>query len=80
MKAKYYKIYSTVRRKENDEAMGVAKIIDNNLFIIYKNGDSRLEYIDNGNEYLEFFENIKCTKKEFKKAFDEAVKFYKKLV
>ena len=80
MRAKYYKIYSTVRRKENDEAMGVAKKIDNNLFIIYKNSSSLLEYIDNGNEYLELFETIKCTKKEFKKAFDEAINFYKKLV
>ena len=80
MKAKYYKIYSTVRRKKNDEAMGVAKKIDNNLFIIYKNGSSRLEHIDNFNEYLEQFETIKCTKKEFKKAFDEAINFYKKLV
>ena len=80
MKAKYYKIYSTVGRKENDEAMGVARIIDNNLFIIYKNGSSLLESIDNYNEYLDGFETIKCTKKEFKKAFDEAIKFYKKLV
>ena len=80
MKAKYYKIYSTARKKENDEAMGVAKKIDNNLFIIYKNSSSLLEYIDNGNEYLELFETIKCTKKEFKKAFDEAINFYKKLV
>ena len=80
MKANYYKIYSTARKKENDEAMGVAKIIDNNLFIIYKNSSSLLEYIDNGNEYLELFEKTKCTKKEFKKAFDEAINFYKKLV
>ena len=80
MKANYYKIYSTVGRKENDEAMGVAKIIDNNLFIIYKNGSARLEHIDNYNYYLDLFEKIKCTKKEFKKAFDEAIKFYKKLV
>ena len=80
MKAKYYKIYSTVRRKKNDEAMGVAKIIDDNLFIIYKNGIYRLEHIENYNEYLERFEKIKCTKKEFKKAFDEAINFYKKLV
>jgi len=80
MKAKYYKIYSTARKKENDEAMGVAKIIDNNLFIIYKNGSSLLEHIDNYNYYLDLFEKKKCTKKEFKKAFDEAINFYKKLV
>ena len=54
MKAKYYKIYSTVGKKENDEAMGVAKIIDNNLFIIYKNGSARLEHIDNYNYYFHF--------------------------
>ena len=80
MKAKYYKIYSTARKKENDEAMGVAKKIDNNLFIIYKKGECRLLYLDKSNEYLELFETIKCTKKEFKKAFDEAINFYKKLV
>ena len=80
MKAKYYKIYSTVRKKEKDEEMGVAKKIDNNLFIIYKNGTALLEHIDNYNEYLERFEKIKCTKKEFKKAFEEAIDFYKKLI
>ena len=80
MKAKYYKIYSTARKKENDEAMGVAKIIDNNLFIIHKKGSSLLENIDNFDEYLDHFEKKKCTKKEFKKAFDEAINFYKKLV
>ena len=55
MKANYYKIYSTAQRKENNEAMGVAKIIDNNLFIIYKNGSARLEHIDNYNYYLDLF-------------------------
>ena len=44
MKAKYYKIYSTVGRKENDEAMGVAKKIDNNLFIIYKTQEDNTIY------------------------------------
>ena len=80
MKAKYYKIYATMRKKENDEAMGVFKEIDNNLFIIYKNGSSLFEYIDNFNDYLDIFEMKRCTKKEFKKAFDEAINFYKKLV
>ena len=80
MKAKYYKIYATVRQKEKDEGMGVVKEIDNSLFIIYKNGSSLLEHIDNFNEYLDIFEKKRCTKKEFKKAFDEAINFYKKLV
>ena len=80
MKAKYYKIYSTIRRKEEDEAMGVVKEIDNSLFIIYKNGSSLLEHIENYNGYLYAFETKRCTKKEFKKAFDEAINFYKKLV
>ncbi len=80
MKAKYYKIYATIRRKEEDEAMGVVKEIDNSLFIIYKNGPSLLEHIKNYNDYLDIFEKKKCTKKEFKKAFDEAINFYKKLV
>ena len=80
MKAKYYKIYSTIRRKEKDEAMGVVKEIDNSLFIIYKNGSSLLEHIENYNGYLDIFEKKRCTKKEFKKAFDEAINFYKKLV
>ena len=80
MKAKYYKIYSTIRRKEEDEAMGVVKEIDNSLFIIYKNGPSLLEHIKNYNDYLDIFEKKRCTKKEFKKAFDEAINFYKKLV
>ena len=56
MKAKYCKIYATIRKKENDEAMGVVKEIDNNLFIIYKNGSSLLEHIDNFNDYLDIFE------------------------
>ena len=80
MKAKYYKIYSTIRRKENDEDMGVVKEIDNSLFIIYKNGPSLLEHIENYNDYLDIFEKKRCTKKEFKKAFDESINFYKKLV
>ena len=80
MRAKYYKIYSTVRKKEKDEEMGVVKEIDNSLFIIYKNGSARLEHIENFNGFLEHFEITKCTKKEFKKAFDEAINFYKKLV
>ena len=80
MKAKYCKIYATIRQKEKDEAMGVVKEIDNSLFIIYKNGSSRLEHIDNFNAYLDVFEKKRCTKKEFKKAFDEAINFYKKLV
>ena len=80
MKAKYYKIYATIRQKENDEAMGVVKEIDNSLFIIYKNGSSLFEHIENYNGYLDIFETKRCTKKEFKKAFDEAINFYKKLV
>ena len=80
MKAKYYKIYVTIRKKEKDEEMGVVKEIDNSLFIIYKNGSSLLEHIENYNGYLDIFEKKRCTKKEFKKAFDEAINFYKKLV
>ncbi len=80
MKAKYYKIYSTIRQKENDEAMGVVKEIDNSLFMIWKNDSYRLGHIENFNEYLYAFETKRCTKKEFKKAFDEAINFYKKLV
>ena len=80
MKAKYYKIYVTIRKKEKDEEMGVVKEIDNSLFIIYKNGSSRLLHADNFNDYLDIFEKKRCTKKEFKKAFDEAINFYKKLV
>ena len=79
MKAKYHKIYAAERLKKEGKEMGFVKEIDNNLFIIYKNSSSLLEYIDNGNEYLELFETIKCTKKEFKKAFDEVINFYKKL-
>ena len=80
MKAKYYKIYATIRQKEKDEVMGFVKEIDNSLFIIYKNGSSLLEHIENYNGYLDIFEKKKCTKREFKKAFDEAINFYKKLV
>ena len=80
MKAKYYKIYSNIRKKAKDEEMGVVKEIDNSLFFIYKNGSSRLEHMENYNGYLDIFETKKCTKKEFKKAFDEAINFYKKLV
>ena len=80
MKAKYYKIYASESLKKSDEGMGFVKEIENSLFIIYKNGSSRLEHIDNFNAYLDIFEKKKCTKKEFKKAFDEAINFYKKLV
>ena len=80
MKAKYYKIYATIRQKEKDDVMGVVKEIDNSLFIIYKKGQSRLEHIENYNGYLDIFEKKRCTKKEFKKAFDEVINFYKKLV
>ena len=80
MKAKYYKIYAAKYLKEVDKEMGVVKEIDNSLFIIYKNGSSLLEHIENYNGYLDIFEKKKCTKKEFKKAFDEAINFYKKLV
>ena len=80
MKAKYFKIYASKYLKEADKEMGFVKEIDNSLFIVYKNGSSRLEHIDNFNEYLDIFEKKRCTKKEFKKAFDEAINFYKKLV
>ena len=80
MKAKYFKIYASKYLKESDKEMGVVKEIDNNLFFVYKNGSSRLEHIENYNGYLYAFETKKCTKKEFKKAFDEAINFYKKLV
>ncbi len=80
MKAKYYKIYATIRQKEKDEGMGFVKEIDNSPFIVYKNGSSLLEHIENYNGYLDIFETKRCTKKEFKKAFDEAINFYKKLV
>ena len=80
MKAKYYKIYAAEFLKEVDKEMGFVKEIDNSLFIIYKNGSSLLEHIENYNDYLDIFEKKRCTKKEFKKAFDEAINFYKKLV
>ena len=80
MKAKYYKIYAAERLKKEGKEMGFIKEIENNLLIIYKNGSARLEHIENFNGYLEQFEKKKCTKKEFKNAFDEAIKFYKKLV
>ena len=80
MKAKYYKIYAAEFLKEVDKEMGFFKEIDNSLFIIYKNGPSLLEHIKNYNDYLDIFEKKRCTKKEFKKAFDEAINFYKKLV
>jgi len=80
MKAKYFKIYASKYLKEVDKEMGVVKEIDNSLFIIYKNGSSLLEHIENYNGYLDIFEKKRCTKKEFKKAFDEAINFYKKLV
>ena len=80
MKAKYYKIYAAEYLKEADKEMGFVKEIENSLFIIYKNGSSRLEHIENYNGYLDIFEKKRCTKKEFKKAFDEAINFYKKLV
>ena len=80
MKAKYYKIYAVEYLKEVDKEMGFVKEIDNSLFIIYKNGSSLSEHIENYNGYLDIFEKKRCTKKEFKKAFDEAINFYKKLV
>ena len=80
MKAKYFKIYAAEYLKEADKEMGFVKEIDNSLFFIYKNGSSRLEHMENYNGYLDIFETKKCTKKEFKKAFDEAINFYKKLV
>ena len=80
MKAKYFKIYASKYLKESDKEMGFVKEIDNSLFIIYKNGSSLLEHIENYNGYLYEFETKRCTKKEFKKAFDEAINFYKKLV
>ena len=80
MKAKYYKIYAVEYLKEVDKEMGFVKEIDNSLFIIYKNGSSRLLHADNFDEFLDIFEKKRCTKKEFKKAFDEAINFYKKLV
>ena len=80
MKAKYFKIYASKYLKESDKEMGFAKEMDNSLFIIYKKGSSLLVHIENYNGYLDIFEKKRCTKKEFKKAFDEAINFYKKLV
>ena len=80
MKAKYFKIYASKYLKEADKEMGFVKEIDNSLFFIYKYWSPRLEHIENYNGYLYAFEKKKCTKKEFKKAFDEAINFYKKLV
>ena len=80
MKAKYYKIYASEYLKEYDKEMGFVKEIDNSLFMIWKNDSYRLGHIENFNEYLYAFETKRCTKKEFKKAFDEAINFYKKLV
>ena len=79
MKANYYKIYAAECFKKEGKEMGFVKKIDNSLFIIYKNGLSRLEHIENFTGYLESFTIEKCTKKEFKKAFDETINFYKKL-
>ena len=79
MKAKYYKIYAAECLKKEGKEMGFVKELDNNLFIIYKKGECRLLHLKS-NEYLEIFKTKKCTKKEFKKAFDEVINFYKKLV
>ena len=79
MKAKYLKIYASKYLKEADKEMGFIKEIDNSVLIIYKDSVCRLEHIDNFNDYYLFYTK-KCTKKEFKKAFDEAINFYKKLV
>ena len=80
MKAKYYKIYAAEFLKKEGKEMGLVKKTDNNLLVIYKNGTARLEYIENFTGYLEAFTIGKCTKKEFKNAFDEAVDFYQKLI
>ena len=80
MKAKYYKIYAAESQKKAGKEMGFIKEIENNLLVVYKNGLSRLEHIENFTGYLEVFTVGRCTKKEFKKAFNEAVDFYKKLV
>ena len=80
MKAKYFKIYASKYLKEVDKEMGFVKEIDNNALVIYKRGRLLLEHIENYNGYLDIFEKKRCTKKEFKKAFDEAINFYKKLV
>ena len=79
MKAKYFKIYASKYLKEVDKEMGFVKEIDNNALVIYKGGRWLLEHIDNFNDYYLFYTK-RCTKKEFKKAFDEAINFYKKLV
>ena len=80
MKAKYYKLYASKFLKEVDKEMGFAKEIENSLFVIFKDGTSRLGHIENFKEYLYVFETQKCTKKEFENAFVEAINFYKKLV
>ena len=80
MKAKYYKIYAAEYLKEYDKEMGFVKEMDNNALVIYKEGRWLLERIDNFNAYLDMFETKRCTKREFKKAFDEVINFYKKLV
>ena len=80
MKAKYYKIYAAEYLKNTDKGLGFVKEMDNNALVIYKEGRWLLERIDNFNAYLDIFEKKRCTKKEFKKAFDEAINFYKKLV
>ena len=80
MKAKYFKIYASKYLKAEDKEMGFAKKINNSVLIIYKEGRWRLEHFDNFDDYLDVFETKKCTKKEFEKAFDEAINFYKKLV
>ena len=80
MKAKYYKLYAAECLKKAGKEMGFVKEIDNNLFVIFKNGSARLVHIENFTGYLEAFAIGKCTKNEFEKAFDEAIKFYKKLV
>ena len=80
MKAKYFKIYASIYLIESDKEMGFVKEMDNNALVIYKRGRWILEHIENYNGYLDIFEKKRCTKKEFKKAFDEAINFYKKLV
>ena len=80
MKAKYYRIYAAERLKKEGKEMGFIKEIENSLLVIYKEGSARFEHIEKFNGYLEHFEKTKCTKKEFKKAFDEAINFYKKLI
>ena len=79
MKAKYYRIYAAERLKKEGKEMGFIKEIENSLLVIYKNGSARLEYIENFNGYLESFTIEKCTKKEFKKAFNAAIKKLKEV-